>query len=238
MTSPLGVLLVEDDHALREVLLIHLVAQPEWTVRAVADGELALAACRDALPDIVILDVMLPGRSGLEVCSALRQLYHPSPGVLMLTARAEEADVIVGFEVGADDYVIKPCRPREVVARVKALARRVRREVSHGSTATPRGIVRGLLTIDPESQRVMVRDQAVKLTPTELTLLVVLASEPDVVHSRAQLLERVFETGHAGYARNVDCHVARLRRKLDAAGLVPSPIETVHGTGYRFLGSP
>jgi DNA-binding response OmpR family regulator len=231
----LEVLLVEDDVALREILQLHLAAQPGWNIRAAGDGEAALAACAATLPDIVVLDVMLPGRSGLEVCAALRALYQPSPGVLMVTARAEEVDVIVGFEVGADDYVIKPCRPREIVARVKALARRVRPNDDRSEPAATAALVYGSLSIDPGGQKVTVAGQPIKLTPTELAMLIELASEPNTIHSRGRLLERVFDTNHEGYARNVDCHVARLRRKLDAAGLVPSPIETVHGTGYRFV---
>jgi DNA-binding response OmpR family regulator len=239
----LTLLIVEDDAALREVLGLHLGAQPGWTVRAVGDGEAALAACAAALPDLVVLDVMLPGRSGLEVCAALRALYHPSPGVLMVTARADEVDVIVGFEVGADDFVIKPCRPREIVARLRALARRLRPETgpipietdTPSATAPSSVLHRGALSIDPASHKVHVDGRLVKLTPTELAMLLELAREPDVVHSRASLLARVFDTNHDGYARNVDCHVARLRSKLDAAGLVPSPIETVHGSGYRFV---
>lgn len=233
----LAVLLVEDDVALRDVLTLHLAAQPGWSVRAVGDGDAALAACAEALPDVVVLDVMLPKRSGLEVCAALRALYHPSPGVVMVTARAEEVDVIVGFEVGADDYVIKPCRPREIVARIRALARRVQTpSTPPPPAATP--IARGALAIELEPRRATVAGTPVKLTPTEHALLVELAGTPDVVHSRAQLLERVFDTTHDGYARNVDCHVARLRRKLELAGLEPAPIETVVGVGYRFVTAP
>src|SRR5258708_7636154 len=143
--APLDLLLVEDDASLRDILTLHLRAQPGWTVRAVGDGELALAACAQHRPDIVILDVMLPGRSGLEVCTTLRVLYHPTPGVLMVTARADEADVMIGFDLGADDYVIKPCRPREVVARVKALARRLR----FGVGSDGAGAIAQLLTHGP-----------------------------------------------------------------------------------------
>jgi DNA-binding response OmpR family regulator len=234
----LHVLLVEDDLGLRQMLEPHLAAEPGWIVRAVGDGEAALGACETSLPDLVVLDVMLPGRSGLEVCALLRALYHPSPGVLMLTARADELDIILGFEVGADDYVLKPCRPREVVARLKALARRVRppsRDAPEAVAPPSPVLVRGALAIDVGAQKVSVGERALKLTQTELAMLIELAREPEIVHTRASLLERVFETKHEGYARNVDCHVARLRRKLDAAGLVPCPIETVHGAGYRFV---
>jgi DNA-binding response OmpR family regulator len=237
MDSPsLDVLIVEDDDAARAVLAHHLGAE-RWSVRAVADGAAALEAVRERAPDVVVLDVMLPGACGLEICAALRALSSPSPGVLMLTARDGEADVILGFDSGADDYVVKPCRPREIIARVRALGRRV------GQSSRPppdardedRAVVHGALHIDPRARRALVADKALRLTPKEFELLVLLASEPSRVHSRVDLLERVWDSTHAGYARNVDCHVTRLRRKLEAAGLCPAPIETVHGTGYRFV---
>ncbi|MGH7297421.1 MAG: response regulator transcription factor, partial [Polyangiaceae bacterium] len=121
----LDVMVVEDDPVLREILALHLSAQGH-RVRSAAAGEDALEECARAVPDVVVLDLSLPGRSGLEVCTALRERYQPSPGILIVTARASEADVMLGFDSGADDYVIKPCRPREVVARVAALARRLK----------------------------------------------------------------------------------------------------------------
>jgi two-component system, OmpR family, response regulator MtrA len=226
--KPLDVLLVEDDTALRETLLLAFAAEP-WRVRWSDDGEAALAACAEALPDVVVLDVMLPRRSGIEVCAALRALYHPSPGVVMVTARDSELDVILGFEVGADDYVIKPCRPREIVARVKALSRRL---TSAPSSSEP--LLGDGLSLDPTARRVMVGNQVVHLTPTEFELLLCLSRAPDKVFSRLELLELVFDTKYEGYARNVDHHIKRLRKKLEAAGLSPDPIHTVHGAGYRF----
>ncbi len=224
------VLIVEDDAALREVLAMHLGAEG-FGVRVAEDGEQALAACAERLPGVVVLDVMLPKRSGLEVCAALRALYHPSPGVVMVTARDSELDVILGFEVGADDYVIKPCRPREIVARVRAVARRTH---AGAREAEPELITHGPLAIDQAARRVTINASALKLTPTEFELLRFLARAPRRVFSRAELLERVFDSTNEGYTRNVDCHVARLRRKLEAAGLAPAPLRTVHGTGYSF----
>ncbi len=239
--SALDLLVVEDDAALREVFALHLGAEPGWSVRLVEDGEAALAACAERLPQVVLLDVMLPKRSGLEVCAALRALYHPSPGVVMVTARDSELDVILGFEVGADDYVIKPCRPREVVARVRAVARRLDRGGAPSKPRAPAAIARGEATIqrgplriDPAARRVSVGERLVKLTPTEYQLLLFLASDPERVFSRTELLEEVFDCTHEGYARNVDCHVTRLRKKLEAAGFTPVPIRTVHGHGYAF----
>ena len=231
MSRPLDVLVVEDDATLREVLVRHLRADG-FSVRSAADGTEAIAQCRELTPDIAVLDVSLPGVSGLDVCQHLRSGYTPSPGVLMVTARGAEIDVILGLEVGADDYVVKPCRPREVVARVRALARRVRPDFAG---ATPADVVElGALRIERAAMRVAVGGAEVKLTATEYALLVELTSRVDVVHTRTELLRKVWDSTHGGYARNVDCHMARLRKKLDAAGLQPSPIHTVHGAGYRF----
>lgn len=232
MGGPLDVLLVEDDPSLREVLALHFAAEG-FQVRQAEDGERALALIAEQMPAIAVFDVMLPGRSGLEVCAHLRSQGSTS-GIVMLTARAAEVDVILGLDVGADDYVAKPCRPREVVARVRALARRLSSGALPNAPNRSAPLVRGRLTIDPDTRRVNVDDVVLRLTPTEWAVLWELASQPNVVHPRRELLQRVFDTSHEGYARNVDCHVTRLRRKLEAAGLDPTPVETVHGVGYRF----
>jgi DNA-binding response OmpR family regulator len=230
--STTEVLLVEDDDGLREALRIHLAGEG-LRVRAVEDGPAALDACAACLPDVLVLDLMLPGLSGIEVCTQVRSLYQPSPAVVMVTARDTEADVVLGLDSGADDYVIKPVRPRELLARVRAVLRRI------GTPAgPPPAIVRGALRVDPAKRRALVGAVEQRLTATELALLVLLAREPERVWSRLELLETLWSTRHAGYARNVDCHVARLRRKLAAAGLPGAPIETVHGSGYRFVASP
>jgi DNA-binding response OmpR family regulator len=243
MAKPTDVLIVEDDPALGDVMAVHLAAEG-WDVRRATDGEAALAMCADRLPDLVVLDIMLPRRSGLEVCAALRALYHPSPGVVMVTARDSELDVILGFEVGADDYVLKPFRPRELLARVRAVIRRLGRAAPAApATAAPAPeaarkagttVVHGALTIDVDARRVTVDDLTVKLTPTEFELLLFLARTPQRAWSRKQLLEEVFDSTHEGYSRNVDSHVMRLRKKIELAGLTPAPIRTVQGTGYCF----
>jgi DNA-binding response OmpR family regulator len=226
------VLLVEDDAALREVIELHLRAEG-WDVEAVGDGRDALARAAARLPDVVVLDIMLPGADGIEVCRTLRAVYHPSPGVVMVTAKDSEIDVILGFDVGADDYVVKPCRPKEVVARVRALARRVRPLLA--ARATPQSaVVRGAITVDEAAHEARVGAELLKLTPTEFAILATLARAPEKVFSRVELLRTIFDTDHDGYARNVDCHVNRLRRKLEGAGLSEPPIRTVHGVGYRF----
>jgi DNA-binding response OmpR family regulator len=220
------------------VVALHLAAEG-WRVRRVEDGEAALAACAERLPDLVVLDVMLPKRSGLEVCAALRALYHPSPGVVMVTARDTELDVILGFEVGADDYVLKPFRPRELVARARALIRRLGRAVTGAPAPDPARmagnvVAHGELRIDIDARRATVGNVVLRLTPTEFELLLLLARTPDRAWSRKDLLEEVFDSTHEGYSRNVDSHVMRLRKKIEIAGLRPAPIRTVQGMGYRF----
>lgn len=223
----MDIVLVEDDRTLAEVIAMQLTAEG-YTVRAVDDGEAALAECATTLPDLVLLDVMLPRKSGIEVCAELRRLYGPSPGVVILTALGSEADVVCGLEAGADDYVVKPIRPRELVARVRSLSRRL------GAPTPSRALVFGPMALDPASRRLTISGELVRLTATEWDLLQCLVTAAPNVLSRSDLLQRVFDTQHAGYARNVDCHVTRLRRKLEIAGLAPTPIETVHGAGYRF----
>jgi DNA-binding response OmpR family regulator len=249
--APLDVLVVEDDRMFRELLAYHLHAQG-WTVRTAADGDEALAVCAERRPDVVVLDVMLPALGGYEACATLRRLYDPSPGVVMLTARTDEADTVMGLEVGADDYVVKPCRPREIVARIRALSRRIAPRVTDATATAPSELPagetppapdgevleRGRLRVDPRARRVTVDGRGVRLTPTEFALLAFLARAPARVYSRTELLERVWSSTRRGDGRNVDCHVTRLRRKLELAGLVPAPIEASHGAGYAFVLAP
>jgi two-component system response regulator BaeR len=218
------VLLVEDDVALREVTAHH-VASAGYDVTAVGDGESALESCEHRRPGVVVLDLMLPGRSGLDVCRELRGRYSPTPGVVMITARGSDADLITGFDAGADDYVVKPFAPQVLLARLTALVRRL--------GATMASMRWGTIEVDSEAHRALVDGAPLALTPTELALLAVLVAAPGRVFSRRELLERVFSTSHDGYARNVDCHVTRLRRKLESAGLTPAPIHGVRGAGYR-----
>jgi DNA-binding response OmpR family regulator len=246
MAERLDILLVEDDPTHREVLALHLSAEG-FRVLACGDGEEALRLLGERRPDIAVLDVMLPGRSGIELCALLRARHDPSPGILFVTARGDEVDVILGLEVGADDYVIKPARPREVVARVRALARRMGRPAASAAAAVaastaaaapappPDRCGHGPIQIQPASRRVTVNGREIRLTPMEFALLSHLVSHPDQVLTRAQLLQAIWDSQHEGYQRNVDCHITRLRRKLEAAGLRPAPIETVHGVGYRLL---
>ncbi len=233
--AALKVLLVEDDDSFREVIALHLQSEG-WTILAAADGQEAMDLFAREQPDVLLLDVMLPKMTGIEVCAAIRRDYQPGPGIVMLTARDSEADTVLGFDVGADDYVIKPCRPREIIARIRAVARRMDRTESNMAIATkPTSVLeRGTVRIDLDKRLATVGTTPLKLTQTEFALLALLAENQDKVYSRKDLLLRIWDTDHDGYARNVDCHVTRLRRKMENAGLTPAPIHTVHGAGYCF----
>ncbi len=228
------VLLVEDDRALREVTATGLVSAG-YQVEAVGDGEAALAAAAAVRPDVVVLDLMLPKMSGLDVCRELRVRFAPSPGVIMVTARGSEADMVIGLDAGADDYVVKPFAPPILLARLAALCRRL--SARGAPAAQAEELHWGELHIDLRTRKVVARGEALVLTPTEFALLARLCAQPGQAFTRKQLLEEVFGTSNEGYARNVDCHVTRLRRKLEAAGWRPAPLHTVHGVGYR-LGEP
>ncbi len=222
------VLVVDDEQAIAEAVRARLQSEG-YEVVVVEDGPAAIDACARLRPDLVVLDLMLPGMDGLEVCKEIqRDRWVP---VLMLTARTEEADTIAGFAVGADDYLTKPFSLRELAVRVRAILRRVDR-IRTASTNGP--LERGALRIDPSRRRVALDDEEVPLTPLEFEILAVLASEPGVVFTREQLMDRVW--GYRDYAggRVVDSHVARIRRKLQEDGQEPRFIRTVHGVGYAF----
>jgi two-component system alkaline phosphatase synthesis response regulator PhoP len=222
--------LVVDDEANLVDLVTGYLEREGFVVATASDGPTAVDTARAIQPDLVVLDLMLPGFDGLEVCRRLRQFTDSY--VLMLTARAEEIDRIVGLEVGADDYLTKPFSPRELVARVKAMLRRPR-GVGAGVAASAPPVLRlGDLTIDEARHEVLRQGVAVSLTPREFTLLATLAGQPGRVFTRAQLLEQVWGTEY--YDEHVvDVHIANLRHKLgdDAQ---PTVVETVRGVGYRF----
>jgi DNA-binding response OmpR family regulator len=229
MTAEAHILVVDDEAPLVDLVTSYL-RREGYDVRAAFDGPTALALARAHPPDLVILDVMLPGLDGVEVCRQLRQFSDAY--VLMLTARAEEIDTIVGLSVGADDYVTKPFSPRELVARVKALLRRPHT----GSAAEPDAppVHRfGDLMIDEGRHEVTNHGTPVSLTAREFALLATLAAHPQRVFTRAQLLERIW--GDTYYDDHVvDVHIANLRKKLDDDPARPAYIETVRGVGYRF----
>ena len=198
-----------------------------FRVVSAGDGKTALAMARHERPDLIVLDLNLPEMDGLDVCRALRR--GSDVPIIMLTARVEETDRLVGLELGADDYIPKPFSPRELVARVRAVLRRVR-----GGVRTP-GIIRaGDLEIDLHGHRATRAGEPVRLTRSEFNLLTVLAQHPGQTFTRAQLLDRLHGVAYDGYDRSVDAHVKNLRRKLEPDPAEPRYVLTVYGVGYRF----
>jgi two-component system, OmpR family, alkaline phosphatase synthesis response regulator PhoP len=224
------VLVVDDEQRLRD-LVRHYLEREGFSVVSAADGHAALDLARAHEPDVVVLDLMLPGLDGLEVCRRLRGFSDAY--VIMLTARSEEIDRVVGLEVGADDYVTKPFSPRELVARVRAMLRRPRG--GDRSAPAPAQTLRfGDLAIDQE-RRVVTRGVVeLALTSTEWSLLVTLAAHPGRVWTRAALLEQVWGPNYFGDDHVVDVHIANLRKKLGDDPAAPRFIGTVRGVGYRF----
>ncbi|HEX6054732.1 MAG TPA: response regulator transcription factor [Intrasporangium sp.] len=219
------ILLVEDDPTINQTVADRLRAEGFDVVQAY-DGPGAVAAHLEHRPDLVVLDVMLPGFDGLEVCRRI-QAEWPVP-VLMLTARDDETDLLVGLGVGADDYVTKPFRMREVVARIRALLRRVERARQLAAQGEPAIAVNGLL-LDRAARRVTVDGGPVHLTPLEFDLLVALVEEPRRVRSREDLMREVWGWAEASGTRTLDSHIKSLRAKIGA-----HRVRTVHGVGYAF----
>jgi DNA-binding response OmpR family regulator len=222
-------ILVVDDEPPIVSLVSGYLAQEGWTVDSAADGLEALAAARRIDPDVVVLDVMLPGLDGVEVCRQLRTFSDAY--VLMLTARGEEIDRIMGLTVGADDYLVKPFSPRELVARIKALLRRPR--TGRTGAAGAAGEVPAGLEIDEGRRLVRVDGVPAEVTALEFNLLAVLAREPGIVVTRQSLLDHVWGSDFLGDDHLVDVHVANLRRKLGDDPASPRFLETVRGVGYR-----
>ena len=231
------VLVVEDEPTLLETLEYNLARQG-YEVHTATDGLTALEIARRERPDVIVLDIMLPGLDGFEVCRILR--HEMSVPILMLTARAEEVDKIVGLEVGADDYLTKPFSMRELLARVKALLRRVRliREelAAENGTVSGEELTFGDLTIDLARREVLRQGEALRLKPQEYELLVFLARNRGMVLSRDLILERVWGWDYDGGTRTVDVHVRWLREKIEPDPAHPIRIVTVRGVGYRFEG--
>jgi two-component system phosphate regulon response regulator PhoB len=224
------VLIVEDEKDLATVLSYGF-RQAGFDVVTAASGEVALRAAREERFDLVLLDLMLPGVSGTEVCKRLKQAPETAEvPVIMVTAKGEEIDRVVGFELGADDYVVKPFSVRELVLRARAVLRR-----TEGSAASGDAIRFGVLRVDRAAHRVWVEDAEVALTALEMKLLLLLYDRRGRVLGRDRLLDDVWGEHVDVTTRNVDTHVKRVRDKLGAAGIY---IETVRGVGYRFRGAP
>ena len=221
------VLIIEDDPHTTELVRLYL-SHDGHQVLAASTGPEGLARARESGPDLVVLDLMLPGLDGLEVCRELRA--DSDVPIVMLTARVEEEDVLAGMGLGADDYVTKPFRPRELAARVKAILRRTGRDVSEAGGELSYGPLR----VSLERRSVTAGDVRVSLTPTEYRILVLLLREPGRIFSREQIIDRVFGQDFDGFDRTVDTHIYSLRRKLEGPLNGVKYIHTIYGTGYRF----
>ena len=231
MSSPARVLVVEDDATVAEVVMRYLEREG-FEVETVGDGLVALDRARAALPDAVVLDLMLPGLDGLEVCRRLRAVA-PIP-VIMLTARGEESDRVLGLELGADDYVTKPFSPRELTARVKSVLRRASGPLAAATLAgEPQVLTAGNLEVDTSARDVRVGGALAALTAREFELLVFLMRRPRRVFRREELLEHVWGYTY-GDTSTVTVHIRRLREKVEADPSAPVHLQTVWGVGYRF----
>ncbi|MGC8743894.1 MAG: response regulator [Verrucomicrobiia bacterium] len=220
------VLVIDDEPDVLELIEYNLTAAGFNVIKA-SEGNEAIKKAREQSPDLIVLDIMLPGIDGFEICKILkRDKTTASIPIIMLTAKAEEVDRIVGLELGADDYITKPFSPRELTLRIKTLLKRVK-----GVAEQSQLIQRGVLKIDPQRHEVSVKGKEIELTATEYKLLLTLASQPGRVFTREQLLEDVWEYNSSVDTRTVDTHVRRLREKL---GVAADYIETIRGFGYKF----
>lgn len=220
------ILVVDDEHKIVDLVKLYL-EKAGYRVLTEGNGESALHTFRDERPHLVILDLNLPKVDGLEVCRTIRR--ESDTPIIMLTARDEEADRLIGLEIGADDYVTKPFSPRELVARVRAVLRRMTPDTTYEGE-----ISIGDLVIDPNRYEVRRGDSDIELTPTEFKILQTLARSPGRVFSRLQLLERVQGDAFEGYERTIDAHIKNLRQKIEPEPQKPRYILTVFGIGYKF----
>src|ERR1700732_2658032 len=226
-----SILIIEDESALNDLIRTELEAEGH-KVRQAPDGPTALQLVKEEAPQLVILDWMLPGLDSLSVCRQLRQRYLMP--IIMLTARSEEVDRVLGLEVGADDYLVKPFSMRELLARTRAALRRVELESRRGQTvaAGEEVLVHGALRVDPTSHRASIGQTELALTPKEFELLLLFAANPGRAFNREFLIERIWGGDYDGIDRAVDNHIRRLRQKLGEFG---EKIATVWGVGYRFI---
>ena len=222
------VLVVDDEPTVREVVQ-HYLEREGYRVHVATDGPGALAALAAETPDLIVLDLMLPGVDGLDVCRQVRATG--ATPIIMLTAKGHESDRIVGLELGADDYVVKPFSPRELVARVRSVLRRTR----SGDGQPPSPLRAGDMVVDPATREVSVAGRPVSLTVREFDLLAFLVGHPRQVFTRGQLLRQVWEYTWLGDTSTVTVHIRRLRAKVEDDPSNPMRLQTVYGVGYRFL---
>lgn len=225
-----SVVIVDDDSKLTKLLETYF-QKDGFITRIAHEGYEAMRLIKEMQPDIIILDLMLPGIDGLEICRRVRR--EADIPILMLTARDEEADRLIGLEMGADDYVPKPFSPREVVARAKAILRRSKKPAT---AARYNAVKIGRLSIDFERHEVKKDGELLDITPTEFKILELLATNPGRVYSRLHMVEFIQEYTFEGYERTIDAHVKNLRRKIETNPKEPKYILTVYGVGYKFTG--
>ncbi|MDD4859310.1 MAG: response regulator transcription factor [Dehalococcoidales bacterium] len=222
------ILVVDDEKRIVEIVKAYLEREG-YQVIAAYDGKTGLELARRQSPDLIVLDLMLPGVSGWDVCRILRK--ESEVPIIMLTARDEVTDKIIGLEMGADDYLTKPFDPKELVSRVRAILRRAEGKVTHGKALNVAD-----LSIDVEKREVRRGDAAIELTPLEFDLLRVMAENPGRVYSRMQLLDKVQGDAYQGYERTIDSHIKNLRKKIEIDPEHPRYIITVYGIGYKMEG--
>ena len=220
------ILVVDDELDIVKVVRAYL-EQSGFRVITASDGQQALAVFRHEQPDLIVLDLNLPKMDGLDVCRAIRR--ESNVPIIMLTARVEETDRLIGLEIGADDYIVKPFSPREVVARVRTVLRR-----SAPAAEQPSPITLGALTIDPIKHEVQLQGGSIDLTPSEFNILLAMASQPGRAFSRMDLLDAAQGEAYEGYERSVDVHIKNLRQKLGDEPRNPTYVLTVYGVGYKF----
>jgi len=223
-------ILVVDDETRIIKLARDYLERAGFQVLSAGDGNTALAAARRERPDLIVLDLLLPGMDGLDVCRAIRR--ESDVPIIMLTARVEETDRLVGLELGADDYITKPFSPRELVARVRTVLRRARH-------SPPPGLLRVAdLEIDLDGRRLSRAGETIQLSRIEFNLLAILAQHPGQTFTRAQLLDRLHGFAYDGFDRSIDAHIKNLRRKLEPDPSLPRYVLTVYGVGYKFNDEP
>ena len=227
-----SLLVIEDDENISTALGEYF-SRAGYTVTSASDGVAGIEAAVNSRPDVVVLDLMLPKMDGLTVCKELRQ-KNPLMPIIMLTAKDDVVDKVLGLEMGADDYITKPFSLREVEARIKSVLRRARAAAAAGNGKDETPIVRGHLRVDPVRREVTIADKHVELTPKEFDLLRLFAANPGRVFPRKYLLEKIWDYSYEGYDRTIDSHINRLRAKIEENPENPQLVLTVWGIGYKF----